>query len=150
MWPTGMPKCPVSPEDRGECVEPPTGLVQCPKCLWWSNQIELHLCPKPSPDVRTATIEECAAEIERLNWPCVGDARRIASSIRALLVSRPEDRGEDVEPSSTQDAASQTPMVADIAQIILSGHANGKTRFEIAEDIVREFSLSRPHRGGIE
>jgi hypothetical protein len=48
--------------------------------------------------------------------------------------------------ASTQDAASQTPMVADIAQIILSGHANGKTRFEIAEDIVREFSLSRPDR----
>jgi hypothetical protein len=60
----------------------------------------------------------------------------------------PEDRGEDVEPSSTQDAASQTPMVADIAQILMNGHANGKTRFEIAEDIVREFSLSRPDREG--
>jgi hypothetical protein len=40
-----------------------------------------------------ATIEECAAEIERLNWPCVGDARRIASSIRALSLSRPHRGG---------------------------------------------------------
>jgi hypothetical protein len=38
--------------------------------------------------IRAEERERCASEIERRNWPCVGDARRIAADLRSLKTER--------------------------------------------------------------
>jgi hypothetical protein len=64
-----------------------------PALTKWTTVLPLYTHPASPPDVeaispldesaiRRDEREKCAAEVERANWPCVGDARRIASAIR--------------------------------------------------------------------
>jgi Lar family restriction alleviation protein len=93
---------------------PSETLLPCPFC---GGKPFLHGPDNPGHEYWISCQSCQASSLMRSNY----DATRAAWNARPLGVAQP-------------------PMAADIEQILSEGYANGKTRAEIAEEILREFA----------